>query len=72
MTIFRAYEDLSIGVSFPAGPYLFSVTKEVVQAYTDVSASAIVDGDDVAKKDFTSTKLLANVKVADEMRSARG
>jgi hypothetical protein len=72
MTIFRADDDLVMGVSFPAGPSLFSVTKEVFQAYAGVSASALVGGDDVAENDFISAILVANVKVADEMRLVHG
>ena len=72
MTIFRADEDLAMGVSFPAGPFLFSVTNEVFQAYAGVSASALAGGGYVAENDFISAMLVANVKVADEMRLVHG
>ena len=72
MTIFRADEDLAMGISFPVKPPIFSVTKVVVQAYAGVSASALAGGGYVAENDFISAMLVANVKVADEMRLVHG
>ena len=48
------------------------MTKEVTQAYADVSASALVGGDNDAGKDFTSALWVAKVTIAEEMRSVHG